>query len=135
VTHTHAEAREFSRRLQDFLAAPRKWLGAAGSGSAPHEYHTRMVYRAAVVGLIQATGSASLQDKILRQTVQQLGLGLRLQLVDAHECAMLESLLHLVEVNELEFTALIIKCDHLYPEQMRRLDWHLRARITSLLDA
>ncbi|MFN8929361.1 MAG: hypothetical protein ACK5WQ_03220, partial [Alphaproteobacteria bacterium] len=64
-----------------------------------------------------------------------LGLSLRLQLGDAQERVMLESLIHLVEVNELSFPELIEKLDHLYPEAMMRLDRHLKARITSMLDA
>jgi hypothetical protein len=126
--------RDFSRRIYDLFTNSMKWWGMVESTPAPHEYHVRMASHAAV-GLVQMTQAAPLQDKVKLQTTRQLGLSLRLQLSDAQERVMLESLTHLVEVNELSFAELVQKLDHLYPEAMRRLDRHLKARITSLIDA
>ena len=126
--------RDFGRRIYDLFTSPMKWWGVMESAPAPHEYHVRMA-RHATVGLMQVTPALQLHDKVKLHTVRQLGLSLRLQLSDAQERVMLESLMHLVEVNELSFSVLIEKLDHLYPQAMLRLDRHLKARITSLIDA
>ena len=134
VSQAQLAPRDFGRRIYDLFTSPMKWWGMVESAPAPHEYHVRMS-RHASVGLMQVTPALQLHDRVKLHTTRQLGLSLRLQLGDAQERVMLESLIHLVEVNELSFPELIKKLDHLYPEAMLRLDRHLKARITSMLDA
>jgi hypothetical protein len=127
---------DFTHRIFHFFQTGRKTRRASAATRAfhaPHEHHSPMMVRTALVYLLQKSAAHSIEQKIRDHTARQLSLSLKLCSDDAHMHAVLESLLPLVEANEISFAAFVNKLDHLYPDAMKGLDVHLKLRVTSLL--
>ncbi len=132
--HTQT-TQDFTRRIANLFSGGKKWRGWMETlPQAPHEYHAPMITKTALAHLVQRANAHDIERKIRDNTARQLCVSLCMQIGDARTKVILESLVHLVEANEISFSAFVNKLDHLYPEHMKLLDRNLRARITSLLN-
>ncbi len=126
---------DLTRRITSLFAGSKKWRGWMETlPQAPHEYHAPMITKQALSQLVQKTSSFDIERKIRDNTARQLALSLGMRIGDTRTQVILDSLVHLVEANEISFSAYVNKLDHLYPEAMKSLDINLRARVTSLLN-
>ncbi|MFZ4124580.1 MAG: hypothetical protein ACOYJ2_00720 [Rickettsiales bacterium] len=127
---------DLTRRITSLFAGSKKWRGWMETlpQQAPHEYHAPMVTKQALSQLVQKTNAHDIECKIRDNTARQLALSLGMRIGDTRTQVILDSLVHLVEANEISFSAYVNKLDHLYPDAMKSLDINLRARVTSLLN-
>jgi hypothetical protein len=126
---------DFTRRIANLFSGGKKWRGWMETlPQAPHEYHAPMISKQVLSQLVQKTSAHDIERKIRDNTARQLCVSLCMKIDDVRTKVILESLVHLVEANEISFSAFVNKLDHLYPEHMKALDINLRARVTSLLN-
>lgn len=121
--------------ITNLFSSGKKWRGWMETlPQAPHEYHTPMITKQALSQLVKKTNAQEIECKIRDNTARQLALSLGMKIDDGRTQVILDSLVHLVEANEISFSAYVNKLDHLYPDAMKSLDINLRARVTSLLN-
>ena len=126
---------DFTKRIANLFSGGKKWRGWMDTlPPAPHEHHVPMISRGNFTQLIQKTNAADIERKVKNNTAKQLCLSLQMRTEDQRMKIILDSLVHLVEANEISFSAYVNKLDHLYPELMKSLDVNLKARVTSLLN-
>lgn len=128
-------SQELTKRIANLFSAGKKWRGWMETlPPAPHEHHIPMVTRGNFAHLIQKTNAADIERKVKNNTARQLCLSLQMRTDDERMKIILDSLVHLVEANEISFSAYVNKLDHLHPDLMKSLDVNLKARVTSLLN-
>lgn len=129
------QSQDITRRIANLFSSGKKWRGWMETlPQAPHEHHIPIITRGNFTHLIQKTNAADIERKVKNNTARQLCLSLQLRTEDARMKVILDSLVHLVEANEISFSSYVNKLDHLYPELMKSLDANLKARVTSLLN-